>query len=637
MSNESGKRPQGTQKRSEILALNMEDISTQDIVSQISKISNALKLIGNEDQKLVASIKRLEDSKLTWKPTRTRSEPNYGVLLATKHQKRQELQGQRAILQKKLEELHERKKKSAKSKGGNEDGLSKEDESDSSDLTSIEDEMSLEKVTIVMDEDDATDKKGTSAGAPDTNIEGNTKLSPKEDSVKASDTDFDAVADPKEDSVKPTGVDFDAVAGVQVEASALKPTIANLSADLNTPIRKAQDNRDKGHFGLQDVRQGTNIYNAQYKFDGEDGKAVTIQKRITNKASGGEVAPRTKKRKPTKMTEAVATNEAPTKKAKNTDEGAQKKDKGKKNDHEMDPEDDPQGVGAGGNFDTDMEDGKGEKDGKGNDDAEDNGEEDYTVADLIGSRKPGEKFADFDKRRAKLDSLQGETYLRLVAPTDISKVKARKQFAHFHEHPVGGNISAKIRRLSQEVPWFVPEGGTMSRELSIRLLTSRQGNLCPYHAVKDKAIRAHDEDGKRDSQDPSLTGVPKRPTKAKSHPGDPPVGYMHCGCELDLVLLEFYYWKTGKIYSPTLGRWETWKNEQMNPRVRAFIYGDWEQKTGMRLENMWMRKVNTNVGGRGALTSNRTEVEIVEEQIKVLQARREALKQLEEEEEQSLL
>ncbi|KAJ3910937.1 hypothetical protein F5877DRAFT_86735, partial [Lentinula edodes] len=225
---------------SQILALNMEDISTQDIVS----CPNALKLIGNEDQKLVASIKRLEDSKLTWKPTRTRSEPNYGVLLATKHQKRQELQGQRAILQKKLEELHERKKKPAKSKGGNEDGLSKEDESDSCDLTSIEDEMLLEKVTIVMDEDDTTDKKGTSAGAPDTNMEGNTKLSPKEDSVKASDTDFDAVADPKEDSVKPTGVDFD-VAGVQVEASALKPTIANLSADPNTPIRKAQDNRDK--------------------------------------------------------------------------------------------------------------------------------------------------------------------------------------------------------------------------------------------------------------------------------------------------------------------------------------------------------------------------------------------------------
>ncbi|KAJ4484529.1 hypothetical protein C8R41DRAFT_725289, partial [Lentinula lateritia] len=84
-----------------------------------------------------------------------------------------------------------------------------------------------------------------------------------------------------------------------------------------------------------------------------------------------------------------------------------------------------------------------------------------------------------------------------------------------------------------------------------------------------------------------LTGVPKAPTKAKSRPADPPVGYMHCGCELDLVLLEFYYWKTGKIYSPTLNRWETWKNEQMNPRVRAFVYGDWEKKTGLRLENMW--------------------------------------------------
>ncbi|KAJ3924355.1 MAG: hypothetical protein NXY57DRAFT_970088 [Lentinula lateritia] len=245
-------------------------------------------------------------------------------------------------------------------------------------------------------------------------------------------------------------------------------------------------------------------------------------------------------------------------------------------------------------------------------------DDDDTIINLVGPRHPDKKMADFNKRRAKMDQLQA---------------KARKEFRLFHEYPIGGKISPRIRRLSQEVPWFVPEGGTMSRELSVKLLTSRQGNiLCPYHAVKDKATRVHDKDGKHGTRDPSLTGVPKRPTKAKSHAGNPPDGYMHCGCELDLVLLEFYYWKTGRIYSPTLEIWETWKNEQMNPRVRAFVYGDWEKKMGLKLEKMWTRKPNNNVGGRGALTMIRSEAEVLEDQIKTLQARRDALEPPEEEE-----
>ncbi|KAJ4497124.1 hypothetical protein C8R41DRAFT_865700 [Lentinula lateritia] len=634
-------------------------------LAELSKIDVALKRLEDDDRKMDAAIQRHENAMAT--PARTRSSnraPDYQKLIDQKKKKKKALEDQRVALQKNRIELLEARtgnipepaEDPKEEAGSNERSPGNDD--DLSDLSPSEDEqpdINVLSLSSARAPETTDTQEGVNANDAHASASPQTKTNaPQADTDTAlgfgSEIDKTSIETPQTTDEFAEGHEN----AVIIKRKRGSPTTGDSQLNPKSTKRKQVEAADSGtkDEGPRQKRLAREMNHSEEEpktkkrrpvekttIDGVQSADTTgaevLEKSDNEAASGSSQKPVGTKKKQAKKSNRETEDKAPTKRTEakeanhtsKNDMPSEKMEVDMRQAHEdstVIPTAEVRATGstevdASRNFAEDND--KDRKGGRDNDDVDDG----YSTDDLVGPRKSNEKFADFDKRRAKIDSLQA---------------KARQQFARFHEAPVGGKISAKIRRLSQEVPWFVPEGGTMSRELSIRLLTSGQGNiLCPYHAVKDKAIRAHDEDGKRDSQDPSLTGVPKAPTKAKSRPADPPVGYMHCGCELDLVLLEFYYWKTGKIYSPTLNRWETWKNEQMNPRVRAFVYGDWEKKTGLRLENMWTRKINMNVGARGALTKERTEIEILEEQIHVLQAQKEALEEENEweEEEESLL
>lgn len=171
--------------------------------------------------------------------------------------------------------------------------------------------------------------------------------------------------------------------------------------------------------------------------------------------------------------------------------------------------------------------------------------------------------------------------------------------------------------------------GTSHRALAVAVLTTGQGNIrCPFHAVNDHRSRFFDGDGGKNAKRPwAITGVPRPPTKGsqKKNPIQPPEGYLHCGCELNMVLLDFYYWKSGTITSPNApNQAEPWF-ECVHPRTRGLVYGDWTRKTGLVLDDLWRLRKDPMTHWFDVKV---TEAEIVGAQIRRLEQR---LKKLEEE------
>ncbi|KAF6758700.1 hypothetical protein DFP72DRAFT_887987 [Ephemerocybe angulata] len=191
----------------------------------------------------------------------------------------------------------------------------------------------------------------------------------------------------------------------------------------------------------------------------------------------------------------------------------------------------------------------------------------------------------------------------------------------------GTPIPADLRTWARRAPALVPEMTTHSFDLAASLLINLEGRtVCPYHTMYERGTEVHHDY----NNDPTetfyqVTGVPHRPlkdVKANSKEGTPAVhtrlqntSYldrpteslpsgkkrkrstwnenftrerilsffpmyngrygMHCGCDLDEVMIDFVLWKTVKIESyshPHLVEgWGEGRLRPMKPRDRAFV------------------------------------------------------------------
>lgn len=203
---------------------------------------------------------------------------------------------------------------------------------------------------------------------------------------------------------------------------------------------------------------------------------------------------------------------------------------------------------------------------------------------------------------------------------------AREQIDAFNKDAVLTNLSPAIRKLCRSIAEFMPETGTSHRLLSLAVLTTTHGNIrCPFHAVNDHRVRFFDGDGGKGTKRPwAITGVGKPATKGgkKGKQISPPEGYLHCGCDIETVLLDFYFWKSGTIKSAS-GAVEPWY-ETLHPRTRALFYGDWKKRTGMVLEDLWRLKRNPY---SKRFDIEVTEADIIKSQIHCLQQQLSELKE----------
>ncbi|KAG6809445.1 hypothetical protein H0H92_000225 [Tricholoma furcatifolium] len=200
-------------------------------------------------------------------------------------------------------------------------------------------------------------------------------------------------------------------------------------------------------------------------------------------------------------------------------------------------------------------------------------------------RMHGEKMSSTDKES---DGMNFADFARMH-PDDQELVATagRDAIRRWLRNPKHSTLDHRLRRLIREHQSFLPEMASQSRELALIILTTNCGNIiCPYHHRWDKAGTVVDGKGKY-----KINGVPysRHVSKTKRQRVQRPEGHLHCGCEEDAVLMDFYFWKTWEIKSATGSHVEGLGDDMFKPRTRAFVTSQVTDLTGLVAEDFFKK------------------------------------------------
>ncbi|KIK53449.1 hypothetical protein GYMLUDRAFT_250401 [Collybiopsis luxurians FD-317 M1] len=183
-----------------------------------------------------------------------------------------------------------------------------------------------------------------------------------------------------------------------------------------------------------------------------------------------------------------------------------------------------------------------------------------------------------------------------VAMTDKWQKKGRKACEKWCLDSVKNFIPASVRNKARTVSEYCPKLGTTCAKMSLEVLTSEIGTTrCLNHSFSRDWMQ-NDQIGS--TRGFKATGIPHNAVSAKKKPED---GFLHCGCRIDTALMEFYFFKTGKITSekrqedgspmedPIV---KSWCGTRMSPRQRVLVFKQMAEETAWSLDCVWTRKEN---------------------------------------------
>lgn len=137
---------------------------------------------------------------------------------------------------------------------------------------------------------------------------------------------------------------------------------------------------------------------------------------------------------------------------------------------------------------------------------------------------------------------------------------------------------------------LLPEAATSSRRVALEVLKTNRGNLvCGYHQIAKGKVTVDGEGrykvngqpfGRQVRQKKSQPEVPREP------------GHLHCGCNEDDVLLDFYFWKTWTCSATVKGEvvTEGMMDQRLSPRLRAFVTKAFREATGLTVDDLYQGK-----------------------------------------------
>ncbi|KIK55220.1 hypothetical protein GYMLUDRAFT_248824 [Collybiopsis luxurians FD-317 M1] len=177
----------------------------------------------------------------------------------------------------------------------------------------------------------------------------------------------------------------------------------------------------------------------------------------------------------------------------------------------------------------------------------------------------------------------------------------------------------------QEVNFFVTECGSICKELSLEILTTKFGTTQCLNHHNTRNSEVNDWNGT--SQEFQNTGVPFRESWPRQQKR---ADALHCSCHWEQAVLEFYIFKTGKIGSrekeelkeegePEIPK-EGWKMQYLHPRLRELVLGQVQDEVGWCLDDIWTMKKEHNRWVK------RSEIERLEGMIRRMKERLEEVK-----------
>ncbi|KIK54143.1 hypothetical protein GYMLUDRAFT_63316 [Collybiopsis luxurians FD-317 M1] len=159
-------------------------------------------------------------------------------------------------------------------------------------------------------------------------------------------------------------------------------------------------------------------------------------------------------------------------------------------------------------------------------------------------------------------------------------------------NPLPKSVKARAREVSE----YCPQLATTCQRLSLEVLTSDHGTTrCLAHTFT-RNKKQHNQVGSVKGY--KATGIPRRPVLAKEKP-EP--GFLHCGCSIDTALMEFYFYKTGKILCEKMGPAgepkqdqieESWCGMRLLPRQRVLVFRQIKNDMAWNLDCIWERGEN---------------------------------------------
>lgn len=143
--------------------------------------------------------------------------------------------------------------------------------------------------------------------------------------------------------------------------------------------------------------------------------------------------------------------------------------------------------------------------------------------------------------------------------------------------------------MIRENQTFLPRAATTSRLLALEVLeTNRYNIFCLYHHTKDKAGKVQDGEGRF-----LINGVPHERQVSQSTKKalrvSPHKGYLNCGCDEEMALLDFFMWKTWSVTAKIDNKivTEGLKEKVWSPRERMFIMKQYRDLTGLTVDDLY--------------------------------------------------
>ncbi|KAF8874485.1 hypothetical protein BD779DRAFT_1754494 [Infundibulicybe gibba] len=164
-------------------------------------------------------------------------------------------------------------------------------------------------------------------------------------------------------------------------------------------------------------------------------------------------------------------------------------------------------------------------------------------------------------------------------------VSGAEAISNFLESNGREEIPPGLRRQIREIQELLPQAATTSRKLAYSIFrTAQKNSICRYH----QKYRAHKQ---RDgfNNESGSTYLIRGPAYAKKLGGIPHADHMHCGCSIEVALMEFFFWKTWTIRSthPSFDIIESMREEVLLARPRAFFVQAYKTATGLCLEDLY--------------------------------------------------
>ena len=169
-------------------------------------------------------------------------------------------------------------------------------------------------------------------------------------------------------------------------------------------------------------------------------------------------------------------------------------------------------------------------------------------------------------------------YARVASRADVNADELKS---------AGQRFTFKYRRAARNICQFLPQAATTSRESAILVFWTAKGNLvCRYHQ-DHRNVEHHDSP----EVFHGVAYLKELNTEIKTVPQliHKPL-HMHCGCLIEHVLFDFWFWKMSAARSshPNLNQqlWNMGK-ESTPPTIRAFWVSQFKAMTNLTLDDLY--------------------------------------------------